>query len=593
MAKQGKNRFDHHRGSRPLLRRTKPLRAGIFLTVNLAGFAVVCAFWRYVSTGKWIDFSPAAFLGDLGAPLGQIFLRPLDVLSHPWMILINGLLLGLVVFTPIIVSVLYRLGFAVVFVLMVALLGHAPVLALTLAISIIIAARTPLRSDMPFLAVLLALVPVALYLYIFGIASGDSVAVPPLQRWALYAPFVVALVAAVAASATVLAMARLTGYRPGVVLPVLAVLLSVPLGLFYWQVGVDELRYALLSDGLVGGDTLLAPQSLDDFRRDQQAPHQSDQQLLALAEQWLAARRNEIIRQSDDFLQRHGESPRAPEVAWLRAQARSLVIDRPAFEAGLLRASAAWPVRKSRADWLVLTSGYPTSPQAILAAWRLGQLALAADRPQEALERLTSSHRSLAELSAQRAGRDADQSVMSRLHTVPSDSYYAHATFETAKLLWLMRKNNILVDEPTAEAMASYFRLNPHSMTPGAYRQALDDLASRYETTYFGDNLLLAYALARPDPYERAQDLLVLASADNDAAVEANFALGRLTLRKAEAPVIELLPELQPPAYYFRHVSDRPFYNPWAQPAREHLERLGAPQLQPTTATAPAQGSPP
>ena len=82
-----------------------------FLAVNVVGFAVVNAFWHYLATGGW-GFSFQA----IRSPLGEMFIRPLHVLSYPWMIPVTGLLLGLVILVPLIVAVLHRLLFAVIFV---------------------------------------------------------------------------------------------------------------------------------------------------------------------------------------------------------------------------------------------------------------------------------------------------------------------------------------------------------------------------------------------------------------------------------------------------------------------------------------------
>ena len=125
----------------------------MFLVVNLAAFAVVSAFWQYLSTGRWVDFSPSAYRHDLATGAGQMLLEPLSVFRYPWMMLASGLLLATLLVVPVMVSVLYRLPLAGLFVLVLAGVGHAPVLALTVALGCVLATRTTLRSDMPFLAV--------------------------------------------------------------------------------------------------------------------------------------------------------------------------------------------------------------------------------------------------------------------------------------------------------------------------------------------------------------------------------------------------------------------------------------------------------
>ena len=143
--------------SRWLMRTDRPVRAYTCLAVCLAVYAASCAFWRYAASGQWLDFRPAAFYADLTAPLGEIFRHPLDVLMYPWMILVLGLALGLLVVVPLILSVLYRPAVGSWAVLALLLLGHMPVLALAVGVGCALAGRAPFRRDSPSLAIGLGL----------------------------------------------------------------------------------------------------------------------------------------------------------------------------------------------------------------------------------------------------------------------------------------------------------------------------------------------------------------------------------------------------------------------------------------------------
>ena len=112
--------------------------------------------------------------------VGEVFLSPLSVITHKWMIAVSGLALGLMIFVPIILSVLYRVIWAMVAVVIVARWAR-PVLAATLAIGCMLAARTPLRSDVPFVAVLLGLLPPALDLSLFSSLGSEGAALPVEQ----------------------------------------------------------------------------------------------------------------------------------------------------------------------------------------------------------------------------------------------------------------------------------------------------------------------------------------------------------------------------------------------------------------------------
>jgi len=220
--------FDHHRGRSPLLRPTRAGRWGVFLVVNLLAFVVVNAFWRYLATGAWVDFTPAAYAADVAVPVGRFLVEPLSVFRYPWMILVTGVVLGCVIYVPVVAAVLYRLPFAMVFLAIVALVGHAPLLALTMGVGCVLAARTGWRSDMPFLAALLGLSPAVVY-FGFAYLGVSSQGTLPLQRWLLVAPLAMAMMLAVLASWPVLRLAKWTGYRPGVVWPVILMLLAPPI----------------------------------------------------------------------------------------------------------------------------------------------------------------------------------------------------------------------------------------------------------------------------------------------------------------------------------------------------------------------------
>ena len=71
--------------------------------------------------------------------------------------------------------------------------------------------------------------------------------------------------------------------------------------------------------------------------------------------------------------------------------------------------------------------------------------------------------------------------------------------------------------------------------------------------------------------------MLIWLAADErtDAAVEANYQLGMLTMQTGRAMALPLIPRLKQPKDYFRTVIAAP-PNPWQDLARQHLRRLPA-----------------
>ncbi|MFP4055191.1 MAG: tetratricopeptide repeat protein [Phycisphaerae bacterium] len=588
---KSKHRRLHDRGLRPLLRPTSMFRAWLFVLLNLAGYAFVNGFWQYLWTGRWVGFSLSGFGRDLSTPLGALLLHPLSVLSYPWMIAVMGVLLAVVVFVPIIVAVLYRLGFALMFVLIVALVGHAPVLALSLLIGCLLAGRTPLRSDMPFLATLLGLVPVAVYFYIFGFGGTEWAAVMPVQRWLLSVPLLLAIVTAVVASAVVLWLAKLTRFRPGVVWPVLAALLVGPVLLFYWQIGPDRLHYELIRRDLSAGDAVFETVSLD---RWMETKAQEGRDVRGLSPDTLAIAvtddlKQQKVRLADKcrrFLDAYPSSQYAPEVLWILGLIESVQFDYPALAATtrpvpsarservkIIKYSSAYPLPYSAAVWKRLVEQHPDSPQAALARWRLGELALREGQLQQAEDLLARAAEALPaiieRLEQQSASENVDRLFVERV-AIPTQSYYVVARHRALRLLWLMVRNDVRDDPPAAEAMRAWMRLNPRGAD---YLHSLQELAARYHETNFGDNLALEVILRTEDPIQRARQLTAFIETwqfsdrhRTDATVRAYFELGRLTSSHQ-------IPGLKEPEWYFKRVVSAPNDppNPWLDLAQGRL----------------------
>jgi len=592
------------RGMAPLLR-PGMWRANIFMAVNLAVFAAAGAFWHYLSTGRWFTNPFQTLREDLGTPLGQMLLAPINIFTHPWMVLVAGLLLAAVIFVPILVAVLYRLVFAVLFVAAVAALAHAPALAIALGVGCVLAARTPLRSDMPFLAVLLGLAPVAAYLYLFGLSVVYSSAVQPLQRGVAGAPFLIAMIGAVLAGAIVLSLARVTRYRPGVIWPILGLLLGGPVALFHTRVGADELEYLLIAAELAPGDAVFKTIPLADWKQANATQGLSDELLVNAVDEDVKKRGIELIKVCENFIERRPGSRRAATVLWVAAQCHSLRTNRIALHGGLVKYYASHASPASQSTWLRLIEQFSASPQAGPANLRLAQLAL-----RELAEKHISDER-ITDLLAKtdRHLRDAEdrlRTVVAALYSpgrtdvidrvflppapLPAGGYYHRALFATRRLRWLIDANEVIAawsravesnDEQTKAAagklvlaLGSFVTLDPDGRD---YAGRLGTLAGQFENTNLGDNLKLAFANTSKDPYERAFALIPLAKVrpPTDAAIQASYELGILATGTADATAVPLIKDLLKPEEYFKLVIAAPD-NPWKPLAQERLNWLRA-----------------
>lgn len=567
--------YNPHRGSLPLLRQTSSLRGVLFVILTLAGYVALNAFWQYLSTGQWFDFSVDAYRRDATVLLSQTFLYPLSVLHYRWMLLVGSMVLAGMILVPVIVAVLYRLWLAFVFVLVVAAVGHSPALALALVGASLLAAYTPLRSDAPFLAFLLGLVPLVVYLAVVSILTSPPPL--PLQRWVPFAPFPAAIIVAVVGAAAVLSLARLTGHRPGVIWPVLATLLAGPLLVFFSLIGPSELEYCLIVRRLDAGETLFRPAALEDWAQTSGARGLDPQRQMTLARGQLQGRTLEIMQQCQRFVDRYPSSPHAVELAWLIAHCQGLHLDERAFAAGLVQYRAVHPLdsQAEQKAWQRLQQEYPSQPQVALAELRLGERACRDGDITTANRLLRMAIPRLATHVAaqQRRGEGhQEERIFSPMPVLPSLAHYRQALFEARRLIWLIEENSCLHDPRSARALAEMLSVSPYD----ADRYArLCSLAGKHEQTPLGDNLKLAVALATPDVYERVQALILLTGdkQDSDAAIEASYELGQLAAAPALAPALSLLQDLRAPQWYYNVVrSARP--NPWQTAAEERLAWL-------------------
>ena len=539
----------------------------------VAAFAYAAVFWHHLVAGAWLSWSPADYARSLGTPLEEAFLAPLNVLRQPWMILVHGLLLGTLVTVPLLVAIAHRLGVALALAAAVAVLAHCPVLAVAVVAGCFLAARTPLRSSAPFLAMLLGLVPAALYLYFAAVLGSTGESVLPIQRWALRAPLLLTAVTAVLAAAVVLAATKAAGFRLWVFYGMLALLPVAPVGLFYTQIGPAELEYRLIAADL-HGEELFVPRPLGEWKRLADAEGLTGPALRNHAEEDLQQKRRRLIERCMGFLTEHPDSGRAAELAWVRAQARSLELDERAYRAGVIRYTASGSSDASEDDWAAVVNRYPASAQAAVGRWHLGRLAVCHGelaRGEEAL------HQAVGALEARAAAGQGPQPtarVLPPPQALPSDAYYAVAAFRARRLLWLIRENRALEDPNAAAALADWCRLNPLAADEQAYARQLERLAKRHAETPLAANFRLALAKARGDLPERIRRIASLAEqqTDFDAKVEATYELGQLAIQAAGTPAAE---GLAPPAEYFRRVS-LARSNPWDRLSRRHLESFQA-----------------
>lgn len=129
----------------------------------LIPFALACILTYKTMSGQWLNFYPSSY-----APwsLGSSLLFPLNIFQTPGEVLVVGLLLSLLVVLPILAGQLFGIAPAVCFLACIFGLAHLPMLALFQVIGLVLAAAPPLIRRSRFYPALLAVAPLALYLFL-------------------------------------------------------------------------------------------------------------------------------------------------------------------------------------------------------------------------------------------------------------------------------------------------------------------------------------------------------------------------------------------------------------------------------------------
>lgn len=415
------------------------VRAIALLAVNVLLFAGVGAFAFWLRNG--VRFAPAQegywdelkqtfwtvpILGRAAgdASLGSLLLEPISVQDVPMQIPILGLLMAALIAVPILAAMLYRFWSCLPFIAVVGFLAVMPWLAITLFVSCMLAASRPFRTRFRFVSALLGLVPVVVYLILAWSGTTEAVLgrIDPVDRIKFVAPWVLAIVAAALVFATVLAIARVVDYRPGAIAPLLAIMFGLPVVLFEFHVGRDELYYRLLAarDHAHFADknasVELEQAVMEEWLRH---PHPRPS-MKAVSEtvgvRWLfeltddvghahsalSRHQAELTTRCDWFLRRFPESRYAPNVLFIKARALDMRVDPAEFRrTNWIRFYDDFPASASRDSWRKLVANRPDSNLGAIGLLRLAQLDArngdverAADRLRTLLERFGTSARS-------------------------------------------------------------------------------------------------------------------------------------------------------------------------------------------------------
>ena len=549
---------------------------GAAWVVNLLLYALLNVYILRIQTGLCFSqrnpYPPDQTLSDL-------LLAPLNIFYFPTYIIVIGLLMALLCIVPILVAQLYNLLYAVPFVLIVLFLGHNYIIALALLISAAAASFEPLRFKSKFVAALLCLIPEILYWIIFSGPNREA----NVLRWAVvYAPWGLAFLVSVVLFGLILAVGHFVRYRPGVIAPLVGLLLAGTVTLFHLTIGMTErdfqayvYRYspdqidAFQSRSIV---PFLEQETAACLKRE---PYLNPDNVKAqLRREWRQAffstrlgvpgsaaslAMREVIKffvakyNADEriakFIDSYPSDPRVAEAIYYRALLKDVAVDLPTLrDEDTLRFYHDVPNEESEIYWRDLLDRFGEADVSVEARWRVARL-LGASKPDavtgdfyfdEALELLNEAkaraaallekHRSRAGNGSHNAGWFRD--VFSKPPSGLTEADLVDLCQRIARLGRLIRPENRGPLRPHLERLADLVGLDPHQLDYGDRLQEL--LLNAPKSDPLIDNIELAQALLVNDADVRQGRLVDLAQRyhDCDAGVEAMFELAQLLIEK-------------------------------------------------------------
>jgi len=587
---------------------TKPkyrLRALLLLLVNAVLFAGLGCFALWLRTGQyvltsseqywqewWEAFDPTS---EQQRTLIDYLLYPIPVDQVPLMLVIVGLVLASLTAVPILVSMLYRFPFALIFTFIIGFVALLPWLAITVTFCCFLARWRPLRFSFHYATALISLLPLLAYYALATRGAPVEQVVPLIEIAKLYVPWVSAVVAACVLMAVVLIIARLVNYRPGAIAPLLAVMFALPVVLFELGVGHDELYYRLLEASFGPGskthfvdnvDASAAIRRLADMRMEQiddpRATPEAVREQVALEWQLqltsgvFAIQQYEAVEACDVFRSRFPASRYIPNTLYIEGRAVDMRIDEEFFrKRAMFRYYSDFPSAASGDLWQKLREGFPRSPLSTVAHLRLAMLEARASHVDHALELLDNliswkSEQKTSQESQASAGRW--QEYFAKLPASGTLGVDPTAVVQEGRKLRYLLANN---RDPHQQdrALVRLLSFDPrHAMYRKNLKSLRSDIPKLYPLTLLSDNLDVLIASTEPSRSLRIaalntciQDLLK--KTGSDALPQARYELGLVYQednRPAEARQI------------FDEVVRYHHDTPWALEAERRLVSMGA-----------------
>lgn len=545
------------------------VRAVIMLIILAVLFAGLCCFTFWLRTGQvapwqseqYFDLLRSSFrpLGAGQVTLSDFLTKPIPVQEVPVHAVIMGLLFASLCSIPILVSILYRLPFAVLFAAMVFSLAAMPWLGITVLIGCALASMGRFRFTFRYASALIGLLPMAVYFISASWTPEGSPTALAENQALLYAPWVLALLSSCIICAVALAIAKIINFRPGGMPPVLALLFAIPVLLFHTFVGRDELEFRILENEFGRGSaSCFAPVDVGGLAGQAATARWSDapggsyddlfNEIFARTRDGLLEKieqkRIEAVYRCDSFIERFPTSRHVPDALFLKARSLDIRLNHARLGSEhQAEFRADLPCVASRTTWLTLVEQFPRYEGTATAMLSLailsaadGDLAAAGNYLDKMIERFE-LHRPKAEEAETPGGLVG--SAFKRIS--PGSSLQLNVLTQVERARALRETLRICAEDPPV-TRGDIFRgmtsddseirpiqvllwLDPFSPS---YRYNLERLAATFPNSHVAGYVALRLANLESDPTRRIAALrdAVQSMGNRMEAAEALFTLG-------------------------------------------------------------------
>jgi hypothetical protein len=473
--------------------------------------------------------------------IGSLTVSGVSIFEYPWQILVLGFLMAVLAVVPILISQLMSFSYSILFIVSAAVFANLGGLALTLLLSCAAVACRPLRFRSRFISVALCTAPQLVYWGFFGGAVGDE----PIRWGFSLTPWIVAWLDLLFLAGLVLGIGHYTRYKPGLVWSIGLLNLVIAGGVFYTNIGFDELDYQLyianndpekieqfhdhkltgMLDSIVTNPTAGVRRYLQSsFYPTEPIPLRAKikEKIQANLEfdrwpMWMEVgdelryqdKREELFEQYDHFIEQRVRSRRMPIALYYKAMLLEYTPDIQTFaKEEILRFYSDYPGERAQEVWYWLYQDFSDSMESIEARVRIVMHWISRGKFEQA-RKLLNEAKKMTEAGLQKIASSGDKDTDSIFSPFKPSS---ETVITEYRLVQIERRIQVLCGfllcekdkkEESLKTLSEFILLNPRSRD---YIWKLDELFSKTDKKdSLYDNLLLAKARLIADDQLRGE----------------------------------------------------------------------------------------